>query len=145
MQAAGNAASVGRRSHRVGYVLLALGTIAIGLLVHRGGVPLSPALRDILGDLLWAAMIYWWISAVAPGAGRPRRIIAALIACWAVESSQVLDLPALNAMRRTTPGHLVLGSDFDARDLIAYTAGVLGAAVLDIAMRGRLLPRVRSG
>jgi hypothetical protein len=38
-------------------------------------------------------------------------------------------------------GHLVLGSGFDARDLLAYALGVAGAALLEamIVARGRRL------
>ena len=46
--------------------------------------------------------------------------------------------PALDAFRRTTAGHLVLGSGFDPRDLAAYAAGVLTAVFLErVALRGR--------
>jgi hypothetical protein len=47
--------------------------------------------------------------------------------------------PALDAMRRTTAGHLVLGSGYDARDLAAYALGVLLAVSLEWAalQRGR--------
>ena len=47
-----------------------------------------------------------------------------------VEFSQLLQTPALNAFRGTTLGHLVLGSDFDARDLAAYAGGVFISAMV---------------
>lgn len=47
-------------------VALALGTIAVGLMVHGRGEALGPVARDVVGDALWAAMIFWWVSAAAP-------------------------------------------------------------------------------
>ena len=124
---------------RLAYVALALGTIAVGLAVHLGGRALAPGardVRDVLGDALWAVMVAWWVGALAPGLAPGRRAALALAACFAVEASQLLRAPALDAVRRTTLGHLVLGSGFDARDLVAYTLGVLAAVALERAWRG---------
>ena len=43
---------------RLKYVALAIATIAIGLFVHTTAATLPPALRDILGDALWAMMVF---------------------------------------------------------------------------------------
>jgi hypothetical protein len=118
-------------THRRLYVTLALATIAVGLLVHWRGDALAPALRDFTGDALWAAMIVWWVSALAPHRGLPWRGAAALAVCAAVEFGQRVHTPWLDQLRRTTLGHLVLGSDFDPRDLLAYACGVLAAVLLD--------------
>ncbi len=112
---------------RVRFVALALATIVVGLLVHRGGVPLPGAARDVAGDALWAMMIAWWVGAILPGAPMGRRAGAALGICALVEASQLYHSPVLDGWRQTVPGHLVLGSDFDPRDLAAYAAGVLAA------------------
>jgi acetyl esterase/lipase len=59
--------------------------------------------------------------------------------CVAVELSQLVHTPAIDAVRRTALGQLVLGSGFDARDLVAYAAGVSVAALLErIVRRPRL-------
>lgn len=110
---------------RIRYVALAVGTAAVGLIVNRGGGGLPPVVRDVLGDALWAAMLTWWIAAAAPALRLPWRAAVALACCFIVEFSQMYHAPALDALRRTTVGHLVLGSGFDPRDLVAYTAGVL--------------------
>jgi hypothetical protein len=122
---------------RLPYVALAAATIALGLVVHLRGDALDASARDVLGDLLWAAMIAWWIGALAPAWRARSRGGVALAVCVAVELSQRLHAPALDALRRTTVGHLVLGSDFDPRDLAAYAAGVLAAVLLDRAMGRR--------
>lgn len=81
--------------------------MALGLVVHWRGAALGPTLRDELGDALWAAMVAWWVGAVAPGVSR---------------------------RRPTTAGRLVLGSGFDPRDLVAYTLGVIAVAFLERAV-----------
>jgi hypothetical protein len=98
---------------------------------HLGGVPASLVARDIAGDALWATMLTWWVSALVPGIALGARAALALGGCWAVEASQLYHTPALDAIRDTTLGHLVLGSGFDPRDLAAYGLGVLGAAILE--------------
>ena len=60
-------------AERVRYVALAVATIALGLWVHRGMPTLNPEARDVIGDALWAAMMTWWVSAVAPRATRVAR------------------------------------------------------------------------
>lgn len=128
----------GRASRgRARYVALALATIAIGLLVHLEGTALGAVARDILGDALWAAMMVWWVSALAPGARRSVRSAAAYGVCVAVEVSQLYHTPTIDAIRATRLGHLVLGSGFDPRDFVAYGLGLLGAWLLDAVLAGR--------
>jgi hypothetical protein len=116
---------------RLRYGILAALTVAAGLAVHLHGASLPPALRDVIGDALWASMIYWLVGATAPAIARRWRIIAALAICFAVEFSQMVSSDLLRAARGTTIGHLVLGSDFDARDLFAYSIGVACASLAD--------------
>ena len=73
----------------------------------------------------------WVIAAAAPAVRLPLRAAAALGFSFAVEFSQLYHTPALDAIRRTTAGHLALGSGFDPRDLAAYAAGVFAAVLLD--------------
>lgn len=117
---------------RLPYLALALVTIVVGLGVH-GARTLDPSVRDVLGDLLWATMMMWWLGVVAPRSPLRLRAPAALAVCFIVEASQRYHPAALDALRRTTPGRLVLGSGFDPRDLVAYTAGVLLAAAVERA------------
>ena len=123
---------------RISYVALALSTIALGLIVHWHGNALGPTWRDVAGDATWAAMIAWWVAALVPSASLRRRALVALAICVAVEVSQLFHTPALDTLRGTTAGHLVLGSGFDPRDLVAYTLGVLAAGVLERSVRRRV-------
>ena len=117
---------------RLRHVVLAFITVAAGLAVHFiGRETQPPAWRDVLGDALWAAMMFWWIGVAVPRARPAVRATVALGVCVAVELGQLIHSPGLDALRRTTFGRLVLGSGFDARDLVAYAAGVVAAAFLD--------------
>lgn len=113
------------------YSLLAIATIAIGLIVHLHATTLPPALRDMTGDALWAMMITWWISALVPSARSVVRGAVAWTICGVVEVSQLYHAPTIDAVRATLPGRLVLGSGFDPRDLAAYAIGVIAAVLLD--------------
>src|SRR5262245_39323705 len=121
--------------HRITYIALAIVTIAVGLGVHLGGQALPAPLRDALGDALWAVMLTWWVSAAFPTRSLRFRALLALAGCFAVEASQLIHTGALDALRRTQAGHLVLGSGFDPRDFVAYAAGVIAAAGLESATR----------
>jgi hypothetical protein len=57
-----------------------------------------------------------------------------------VEVSQLWHAPALDAIRATDIGHLVLGSGFDLRDLLAYLLGVAAPTALEVAWRLRRVP-----
>ena len=113
------------------YVALAAGTIVLGLGVHWRGGTIPPVARDILGDALWAAMVTWGLAAAAPAIRLPQRAAVALACCFAVELSQLFHSPAVDALRRTSVGHLALGNGFDPRDFVSYTIGVLAAVLLE--------------
>lgn len=122
---------------RLGFVALALGTIAVGLVVHRRGTLLPATLRDLLGDALWAMMMGWWIGALAPNARPASRAGLALAICWTVEFSQLYHAPVVDGWRLTTPGQLILGTGFDVRDLGAYALGVFVTLILELTVRRR--------
>ena len=117
-------------SLRLRYLALAIGTIAVGLMVHRDRTRLTPWLRDVLGDALWAMMIVWWMGVAVPRTAVRVRALAALAVCFAVELSQLFHTPILDEIRRTVPGHLLLGSGYEPRDFVAYAAGVFAAALV---------------
>jgi hypothetical protein len=120
---------------RVAFLALAIATIALGLVVHLHGTWLVPRARDLAGDALWGAMVVWLAGAAAPRARLVVRSAAAWFFCVVLEVSQLYHSTALDAVRRTLAGHLVLGRGFDPRDLVAYAVGVLAAATLEAALR----------
>lgn len=128
--------------HRIRFAALAAGTIALGLQLQRYRAQLPVDLADILGDGLWAVMLYWLVALVLPALTDWHRAIVAIAGCWAVELSQLSRSSVLVSLRRTTLGHLALGSDFDTRDLLVYPCGVALALLLE---RVFLAPRRRGG
>lgn len=119
------------RHRRLIRAALVVATVTAGLGVHFHGGVLHPDVRDILGDFLWASMIYWLVASVAPSSRLWLRVMTAIGICFAVEFSQLIQTEWLEAARRTSIGHLVLGTDFDSRDLLAYGFGAAVAGLLD--------------
>jgi hypothetical protein len=83
------------------------------------------------GDALWALMVYWAVAWLIPGASIRKVALLALVVSYADEISQLYQAPWLNAIRKTTLGHLVLGSAFSWLDMLAYTIGVAVGAAID--------------
>jgi hypothetical protein len=126
---------VRRRRLAAGLALAA--TVAAGLLVHRM-LPAS-VFADVAGDALYACAVYAALVVVAPH-GR-RRVVATIAAGWciAVELFQATGLPVRWA-EAFPPVRLVLGSGFDARDLVVYAAAVAAVLATDAAV-SRLIRR----
>ena len=122
---------------RLIYAMAAFITVAIGLSWHLSPPLFGAAVKDIVGDSLWAAMILWLVSLVMPSRPLLLRMLAAIAICFAVETSQLYHAPFIDSIRATLPGHLVLGSGFDPRDFAAYATGVLIAALADWWWRSR--------
>ncbi|WP_448004272.1 ribosomal maturation YjgA family protein [Agromyces bauzanensis] len=109
--------------------------VAAGLAVHA----LLPdtAATDIAGDALYAAAVYLGVVVVVPGV-RPL-MVAAIVTAWcvAVELFQLTGIPlALGA--EFAPAMLLLGTVFDARDLLVYVIGVSVMCGADVAQRAVL-------
>lgn len=122
---------------RLIYAMAAFITIAIGLTWHLSPPLFGAPVKDIVGDSLWAAMILWMVSFVIPSRPLLVRMSVAIAICFAVETSQLYHAPFIDSIRATLPGHLVLGSGFDPRDLAAYATGVSIAALADWWWRSR--------
>lgn len=114
---------------------LAVTTVLAGLAVRfalRRG-----AASDVAGDALYAILIYLVVAFLAP---RTRPAVAAVVAaslCVAIELFQLTGLPAAWAAT-FPPIALVLGTGFDARDIVVYLVAVAGAAFLDKTISARL-------
>jgi hypothetical protein len=122
------------RARRLLAALAAVAIVTAGLVVH-GLLPDSAA-TDIAGDALYAVLIYVLVVVLVP---RVSATVVAVIAggwCIAVELLQLSDLPA-RAAEAFPPAVLVLGTVFDARDLLVYVVSVVIAGALDAAWRRR--------
>lgn len=129
-----------RIHRRVALTSLAAATVGIGLLVHRS---VGGTVGDIAGDALYALLIYLLAALVAPSARRPIVAVIAFAVCGGVELLQLTALPREWAAV-FPPIELVLGSGFDARDIVVYAAAVAAASVVDIAVT-RVLVGTASG
>lgn len=105
----------------------------MGLVVH-GLLPDSAA-TDIAGDALYAVAVVAFVVALAP---RVSPLVAGGIAavwCVGVELFQLTGVP-VRVAEVFAPAVLVLGTVFDARDLVVYVAAIVVASALD-AVVGR--------
>jgi predicted membrane protein len=83
------------------------------------------------GSLLWGAMVYWLLAAIFVLQERFRIAAAALFIAVAVEFFRLWHTPDLDAFRLTAAGALLLGRVFSPWNIVAYTAGIALARVLD--------------
>ena len=82
-------------------------------------------------------MVFWLLTLVRP-TGEGRRVAAMAFAiAVAVETSQRVHVPWLDALRATTLGALVLGQGFLWSDIVCYAVGVMLAAILDAVLAAR--------
>lgn len=120
------------RRRRVVAALAAATALISGLCVHRFAP--DGVLSDVAGDVLYAVLVYLLVVVVTP---RPAVWVPALWAwgwCTAVELFQLTGLP-LAWGQEFPPIMLVLGTVFDVRDLIVYTAAIVVAAGADRLIR----------
>jgi hypothetical protein len=119
------------RRSRALYLLLAAGTIVLGLATRRFRGVLPDIVGAYAGDVLWAVMVYLPIAAIWHRAA-PRRVAAgAAVVALAVELSQLYHAPWIDAVRQTRIGGLVPGFGFLWSDLACCAAGIARAAALD--------------
>jgi hypothetical protein len=116
---------------RAGLSVAAAATVGAGLAVHA---TVPGAVGGALGDALYAALAYLLVALIGP---RLRPAVSAAIAiagCTAIELLQLTPLPARLA-EAAPPVALVLGTTFQATDLVAYASGAVLAAAVDVLTR----------
>lgn len=125
--------TVGRR--RLIAAALAVATVLAGLAVRfalRRG-----AASDVAGDALYAILIYLIVVFLMPRARPTAVAVAAGSLCVAIELFQLTGLPVAWAAA-FPPIALVLGTGFDARDIVVYLVAVAGVAFIDKTIGARL-------
>lgn len=112
-------------------------TVALGLAVDAAA---TGPVGDKTGDVVYAVLVVLLAWLVRPGA--PVRALGAVALAWcvAVELLQLTGVPARLAAA-VPVARLVLGSGFDALDLVAYVVGVLLGAAVVVALRELVLRR----
>jgi len=123
------------KRNRVRYAWAALLVVAAGLASRRmaGASPWA----QMPGDVLWATLVFVLVGFVRPAWSTARVAAVALAVAFAVEASQAVHLPWLDAVRGTVLGRLVVGTSFYAPDLLAYAVGVMLGALVEIGLMPR--------
>jgi len=118
-------------------IALILVTVAAGLGIRLVPLGLPQFVVKYAGSMLWALMIYWIVSTLAPRLRLP--VAAAISGCLAtaVEFFKLYHSPAMDAFRLTLPGMLLLGKYFSGWDILAYWIAIGLGALLDNSLRRR--------
>lgn len=115
--------------------LLYAGTVIVTVVLGLGSRMFSAQLPDFVslhfGDALWAAMVYFGFRTLFTAKSLALTALAGLLFSFAIEFSQLYQADWINGIRETLPGALILGKGFLAIDLVRYTAGIVGAFLLD--------------
>jgi hypothetical protein len=124
-----------RLTTRACYVAAALLVIAAGLLARRPEVGLPWAAAKYGGSVLWGAMVFFIVAALAVRWPLGRTALVAATASAAVEFSQLIHVEPLDAFRRSALGALLLGRTFSWWDVACYWIGIAAAALLTAFLR----------
>ncbi len=95
-----------------------------------------------VGDALYAVLVYVLVIGVVPAVSSRVAAAVAFAVCAALELLQLTGLSA-TVVEQVPAARYVLGTTFNAPDLLAYAAGVLLAAGVDALVRrsaGRRAP-----
>ena len=103
--------------------------MAAGLVVTQLG---HGPVAGIVGDSLYAVLVYLLAAVLAPRARAGRVAAVAVAACAGIEFAQLTGVPAA-LVASWPPARYVLGTTFQAVDLAAYAGGALLACLLDRA------------
>lgn len=109
-------------------------TVAVGLLVHTYG---DGWLAGYVGDALYTVMVYALVVAVRPAIGPAVAAWWAVGISWAVEFLQLTDIPA--QLSAAVPlMRLVVGTTYNALDLVAYVFGATTAYLVHRLLATRI-------
>ena len=115
-----------------------LALIVVGLPTRIVPEQLPPFVVSYIGDSVWAMAIFfgmgWWMRTSPTW----RLILLALVITWSIEFSQFIQTDWLNQVRQVKLFALILGFTFLPSDLVMYTLGILGGALIERWMLLRL-------
>lgn len=123
------------------YAVGVIVVILLGLASRRFAAVLPAVLRKSPGDALWALMVFLLVGGLFTRRSTAWAAAVAMAFSTAIEFSQIYHAPWIDAVRRRTLGHLILGSGFEWHDLLSYAVGIgAGAAVEALLRRDRTGP-----
>ena len=91
-----------------------------------------------IGDVLWAAMIYFILRCFYPRTQARSIAIGSISISYAIEFSQLYKAPWIDQLRHTFFGRMVLGDTFLWGDLLSYSVGILLAVLLDNSLNKKI-------
>jgi Protein of unknown function (DUF2809) len=109
--------------NRIGYTIAIVFVIIFGLASRRYPQILPAIFDKYPGDVMWTIVVYLSCAIGFPRASSWKIAGLALAISYVVEFAQLYQAPWLVAIRQTTIGHLLLGSQFVWEDLVAYSVG----------------------
>ena len=107
-----------RRAYALAAVAVLLIEILIALFVR------DRIVRPYLGDTLAVVLVYLGLRAITPLHTIPA-VVTALAIAFAVETAQCFHLVDQLGLREHRIASTILGTGFELKDFIAYTAGAL--------------------
>lgn len=126
----------GRLSKRIGRGIAVLVVIAAGLALRRFGYDLGMQFLVVKygGSILWGAMVFLLVGVLSGSARGGLVALIALAIAMTVEFSRLYHTPTLDTFRLTTAGKLLLGRVFSLWNILAYAAGIAGAALIELRL-----------
>lgn len=112
---------------RIKYIFIICFIIIIGLLSRK-----IPSIPLFVGDILWAAMIFYMMRFLFIQTNFEKLFILSLLFCYFIEVSQLYQASWINNLRKTTIGGLILGHGFLWSDILAYSFGVTIATIIEL-------------
>lgn len=112
---------------RIKYIFIICFIIIIGLLARK-----TPSIPLFVGDILWAAMIFYMMRFLFIQTNFEKLFILSLLFCYFIEVSQLYQASWINNLRKTTIGGLILGHGFLWSDILAYSFGVTIATIIEL-------------
>jgi len=122
------------RKRGISAALIAL-VIATGLLSRHWRAYMPHEVNLVLGDALWALMVYLMVRFALIGKSIRTVFLISLAFCYAIELSQLYHSAFIDGIRSTTLGGLVLGYGFLWSDLLAYLMGASAGAAVEWVFR----------
>src|SRR5687767_12981774 len=121
-----------RHRHRPSYAAAVTMIVAVGLLWRSNILPLSAFLAKYGGVALWALAAFAGLGFLFARISTARLALISLVFAWSIEFLQLYHAPSIDSIRANRLGHWILGSTFDAPDLVAYAIGIAFGAVAEM-------------